>query len=114
MRKLSGRTSWIASGLLLSTALPGCARPTDAPPAAVSVPVAVTVKDRPPAELQRCADRPDGLPEDPALIAQIPTKIRAGIIRLPRAFAGNATQLDRLVNWSAPGTCPDKNGKEAK
>lgn len=68
-------------------------------------PVAVVVKNTPPAELLRCAERPDGLPEDPSLIAQIPTTIRAGIIRLARAFSANADRADRLVNWSAPGTC---------
>jgi hypothetical protein len=70
------------------------------------VPVVVKVKDTPPAELTRCADRPAGLPEDPVLIAQIPTSIRAGIIRLARAFSANASQLDRLVNWTASGACP--------
>jgi len=68
-------------------------------------PVAVKVKDTPPAELLRCADRPAGLPEDPALVAQIPTKIRAGIIRLAKAFGANAAQLDRLIDWNAPGSC---------
>ncbi|WP_239017920.1 hypothetical protein [Sphingomonas aracearum] len=69
------------------------------------VPVAVPVKDTPPAELTRCAARPEGLPENPALVAQIPTAIRAGIIRLARAFAANANQLDRLIAWT--GTpCP--------
>ncbi|WP_241656439.1 hypothetical protein [Sphingomonas oligophenolica] len=65
------------------------------------------VKDRPPAELTRCAERPEGLPEDPALIAQIPNKVRAGIIRLAKAFGANAAQLDRLIDWNAPGTCAD-------
>ena len=97
------------SGLLLSTALPGCAhRPVEVQ-LEKPVPVAVKVKDTPPAELLRCADRPAGLPEDADLIAQIPTKIRAGIIRMARAFAGNADRGDRLVNWNAPGTCPAKH-----
>lgn len=69
------------------------------------VPVAVVVKNAPPAELTRCAERPAGLPEDSALIAQIPTGIRAGIIRLARAFSANASQLDRLIDWEVPGTC---------
>lgn len=77
----------------------------------VSAPIIVTVKAKPPADLLHCADRPAGLPEDPALIAQIPTAIRAGIIRLARAFAGNADRGDRLVNWNAPGTCPVANAK---
>ncbi len=96
----------IASGFALLTVLPACARHADAPPAVVSAPIVVKVKDMPPAELLKCADRPDGLPEDPTLIAQIPTRIRAGIIRLAHAFAGNADRVDRLINWNAPGSCP--------
>ena len=69
------------------------------------VPVAVPVKDTPPAELLTCADRPDGLPEDPQLVAQMPTRLRAGVIRLARAYAAVAARLDRLINWTAPGTC---------
>ncbi len=87
-------------------ALPGCAhRPA---PLLVDnpVPVTVVVKDTPPAELTRCAARPDGLPEDKALLAQIPTRIRQAIIRMAKSFAGNASQLDRLINWTAAGTCP--------
>ena len=93
-------------GSLLSTALPCCALRTVEVPVDKPVPVAAPIERTPPAELTGCAERPQGLPEDPALIAQIPTSIRAGIIRLARAFAGNASQLDRLVNWNAPGTCP--------
>jgi hypothetical protein len=96
----------ITSGFALLTALPACARHTEAPPAVISAPIVVQVKDTPPAELLKCAERPAGLPEDADLIAQIPTKIRAGIIRLARAFAGNADRADRLVNWNAPGSCP--------
>ena len=96
----------IAIGFALLTALPACARHDDAPPAVIPAPIVVKVKDTPPAELLTCATRPEGLPEDPSLIAQIPTKIRAGIIRLARAFAGNADRADRLVNWNVPGSCP--------
>ncbi len=104
MPKLNARTLSIMSGLLLSTALPGCVRPepvlVDKP-----VPVAVVVKDTPPAELTKCADRPAGLPEDKALLAQIPTPVRSAIIRVARAFADNAARLDRLINWNVAGTC---------
>jgi hypothetical protein len=86
-------------------ALPGCARHADRP--AVEVPVAVAVTaPLPPADLMACADRPAGLPEDASLIAQIPTAIRAGIIRMARAFRSNADGKDRLVNWLAPDSCP--------
>ncbi|WP_294356110.1 hypothetical protein [uncultured Sphingomonas sp.] len=69
------------------------------------MPIVVPVKQTPPAELLDCAERPTGLPEDADLVAQIPTKLRAGIIRLARAFGANASRLDRLVDWNAPGTC---------
>jgi hypothetical protein len=111
MHKLNGRTLSIAIGFALLTALPACARHADASLAIAPPPIVVKVKDTPPTELLACADRPDGLPEDPSLIAQIPTKIRAGIIRLARAFAGNADRADRLVNWNAPRTCPASKGK---
>lgn len=75
------------------------------------VPVAVVVKQTPPAELTRCAVRPDGLPEDDTSLAKIPTQVRAGIIRLARAFAASASQLDRLINWTVPGTCPAGKAK---
>ena len=106
MQKLNGRTLSIAIGFALLTALPACARHAEAPPALAPAPVVVKVKAKPPAELLTCATRPEGLPEDPSLIAQIPTQIRAGIIRLARAFAGNADRNDRLVNWNVPGSCP--------
>lgn len=95
------------SGLLLLMASPGCApRPAELP---APPPIAIKVEPpRPPAELTACAERPDGLPEDPGLIAQIPTRLRAAIIRLARAFNGNADRLDRLTNWISPGACPAK------
>ena len=111
MRRLNVRTLSIVIGFALLTVLPACGRHAETPPAVVSTPIVVKVKDTPPAELLTCATRPEGLPEDPSLIAQIPTKIRAGIIRLARAFAGNADRADRLVNWNAPGTCPASKEK---
>lgn len=89
-------------------ALPGCTpQLADLPPA--PAPIAVKVDaPRPPADLLACADRPEGLPEDPDLIAQIPTRLRAGIIRMARAFGANADRLDRLIDWNAPDTCSEK------
>ena len=106
MHKLDGRIFSIAIGFALLTALPACARHADAPPAVIAAPIVVKVKDTPPAELLTCATRPEGLPEDPSLIAQIPTAIRAGIIRMARAFRANADGKDRLVNWLAEDSCP--------
>ena len=93
------------SGLLLLTALQACAhRPADLPG---TVPVAVAIeRTLPPADLMVCAERPAGLPEDASLIAQIPTTIRAGIIRMARAFRTNADGKDRLINWLAADSCP--------
>lgn len=93
------------SGLLLSTALQACTpRPAELP---APPPVAIKVEaPKPPAELLACAERPEGLPEDASLIAQIPTRLRAGIIRMARAFGANADRHDRLSNWVVPGSCP--------
>lgn len=70
------------------------------------VPAAVPVKDTPPADLLRCADRGRPLPEDDATSAEIPKPVRNALIAVARAFAANASQLDRLVNWFAPNSCP--------
>lgn len=71
------------------------------------MPVAVAIeRPLPPADLMACAERPAGLPEDAWLIAQIPTAIRAGIIRMARALRANADGKDRLINWLAADSCP--------
>ena len=94
-------------GSMLSTMLPGCAPrerirlvPTPAPPPIVKV---VTVKDVPPAELLACPVRPEGFPTDTQ--SAMPEAVRAAIIRLARAFAANSAQLDRLIDWTKPGSC---------
>ena len=86
--------------------LPGCGGTIEVP-VEKPVPIAVTVKDTPPADLLRCADRPAPLPEDTATVAMLPKSVRAALIAVARAFAANARQLDRLVNWSRPGTCQE-------
>lgn len=95
----------MASGLLASTTLPGCTRtvelPVDRP-----VPVAVKVDDKPAAELTRCADRDARLPDDADSWAVLPPRLRNALIRFARAFGANADQLDRLINWNVPGSCP--------
>lgn len=96
----------MATGLALSTILPGCAaRRIDLP---IEKPIAVAVKvaDKPPAELLRCADRVHGLPADATAWAIIPKETRSAMIDFARAHRGNADQLDRLINWIQPGTCP--------
>ncbi len=85
--------------------LPGCGGTIEVP-VEKPVPVAVPVKDTPPADLLRCADRPAPLPEDPQTVAMLPKSVRTALIAIARAFATNAAQLDRLVNWSRPDSCP--------
>lgn len=85
--------------------LPGCAKTVEVP-VDKPVSVAVRVRDTPPADLLHCADRPAPLPEDDATIALLPPSVRRALIAVARAFAANATQLDRLVEWERPGTCP--------
>lgn len=88
-----------AIGLLLSTGLQGCADRPPATPTAVAVPV----RSDPPAELLACARRPAPLPEDQA--ATLAPPLRSALIALAQAFAANAGQLDRLIEWEQPGAC---------
>ena len=89
-----------AIGLLLSTGLQGCG--TDAKPATPTA-VAVAIRSDPPAELTTCATRPAPLPEDQ--IGILPSALRLALIAFAQAFAGNAAQLDRLIEWERPGSC---------
>ena len=86
--------------------LPGCAaRRVEVPGPVREVPVTVTIKDTPPADLLKCPETPEGAPED--AIAQIPTSARAAMIRLAKAFRVNTGRLRRLMNWHQPGACPE-------
>lgn len=98
---------------MLSTMLPGCAKTIEVP-VDKHVPVAVEVKDTPPADLLRCAERPAPLPEDDATVALLPRSVRAALIGIARAFGVNAAQLDRLVNWQRPGSCPAPTSASAE
>lgn len=101
----SRKPIWSAAiGLLLSTLAQGCSHPAVELPVDKPVPVAVAVKDPPPSDLLACAQRPAGLPVDQ--VATIPAVTRAALIGVAGALAANAAQLDRLINWIAPGSCP--------
>ena len=91
------------TGSVLSATLPGCVK-TVSVPVEKPIPVAVKVDDPPPAELLRCAQRP--APFAKGVAAQIPPEARAKLIELARDAGMNADQLDRLINWNAPGSCP--------
>lgn len=85
--------------------LPGCTKtvelPVDRP-----VPIAVKVDDKPAAELTRCADRRARLPDDAASWAVLPPRLRDALIAFAKAYRANADQLDRLINWNVPDSCP--------
>jgi hypothetical protein len=66
-------------------------------------PVAVAVKDTPPAELLACPVTPEGFPADAE--AQMPTGVRAAAIRLAQAFRARGDQLVRLIRWHDPEAC---------
>lgn len=89
-----------AIGLLLSTGLQGCA---NSPPPAAPTAVAVAVRSDPPADLLACARHSAPLPEDQA--ATVAPALRSALIALAQAFAINAAQLDRLIEWEKPGAC---------
>lgn len=90
-------------GSALSATLPGCVK-TVTIPVEKPIPVAIKVEDMPPAELLRCAERPS--PFAKGIAAQIPSDARAKLVELARDSGMNADQLDRLINWNSPGTCP--------
>jgi len=91
----------MALGSLLSIALAGCAhRPAEPLP---PPPIAIAVKDVPPAELLACPVPPAGFSEDAA--ATIPPVDRSAAMALALAYAGVSLQLVRLINWNSPGSC---------
>lgn len=82
--------------------MPGCLhRAEKAEPVKPAV-LVQRVKETPPADLQVCATRPEGLP---ASAATLPPEWREALKRIGAAFGSNADRLDRLVNWGTPGAC---------
>ena len=80
--------------------LPGCAL---SPPVAKTVPVAVKIRDTPPAELLRCPVAPVGYPADAE--ATMPAGVRAATIRMATALRDTRDQLMRLIGWHNPEGC---------
>lgn len=93
----------MAIGLLLSTTLPGCARRAVEVPVEKPVPVAVEIRDTPPADLLRCPEQPAGFPADAE--ANMPGSVRAAAIRMARALRERGDQLVRLIRWHNPEAC---------
>lgn len=82
--------------------LPGCAV---SPPVARSVPVAVEIRDTPPAELLRCPIAPVGYPADAE--ATMPAAVRAATIRMATALRDTRDQLLRLIGWHDAAACKE-------
>lgn len=83
--------------------LPGCARTP--PPAPIDRPVAVQIRDTPPAELLRCPPRPAGYPADAE--ATMPAGVRAATIRIATALRDGRDQLIRLIRWHDATACTE-------
>lgn len=66
--------------------------------------MAVKLEKQPPANLLTCARRPEGLPTDQEGVLTEAT--RAALIAVAVPFRLNADQIDQLVNFLKPGTCP--------
>lgn len=82
--------------------LPGCAL---RPPVAKSVPVAVEIRNTPPAELLRCPTAPVGYPTDAE--ATMPAGVRAATIRMATALRDTRGQLLRLIRWHDDTACKE-------
>jgi hypothetical protein len=67
------------------------------------VPVAVEIRDTPPAELLRCPEHPAGFPTDTQ--ATMPAGVRSAAIRMGRALRDRGDQLVRLIRWHDPEAC---------
>ncbi len=80
---------------------PGCTRPSVE--VVKPVPVAVTVRDTPPADLLRCPDVPAGFPIDADATMTAP--VRAAAIRMARALRERGDQLLRLIRWHDAEAC---------
>lgn len=90
-------------GSLLLTTLPGCAHRAVEVPVEKPVPVAVEIRDTPPAELLRCPEQPAGFPTDAE--ATMPAGVRSAAIRMARALRDRGDQLVRLIRWHDPEAC---------
>lgn len=82
--------------------LPGCAL---RPPVARSVPVALEIRDTPPAELLRCPVATVGYPVDAE--ATMPAAVRAATIRMATALRDARDQLLRLIRWHDATACKE-------
>ncbi|MEH3040044.1 MAG: hypothetical protein PGN21_08265 [Sphingomonas paucimobilis] len=69
------------------------------------MPVAVEVRDTPPAELLRCPVALVGYPADAE--ATMPAGVRAATIRMATALRDTRDQLLRLIGWHDATACKE-------
>ncbi|MDA5192804.1 hypothetical protein [Govanella unica] len=86
--------------------LPGCATRIIEQPA--PPPVAVPVRDTPPADLLVCPAAPQGFPTDETAAANLSPEIRAAAIRLASAYADLRGRFARLISWHG-SACEEAN-----
>lgn len=67
--------------------------------------VTVTVRDTPPADLLACPEPARGFPTDQT--ATIPPAVRDRLTGLALAYRDLFGRAVRLINWAAPGACPE-------
>ena len=93
----------LSSGLL-SMSLAGCGERLKSQSLTPNLPPqVVTLRERPSTDLLVCSERPEGFSADAWGI--IPPEVRGKLIEVFTAMRKNADQLDRLINWHAPGSC---------
>jgi len=86
---------------MLSIGLAACAtRATRPDPAVIAVKVPPAA---PPASDLVCPVAPTGFPTDE--VATLPPAVRDAAIRLATAYAAIASQVVRLIDFNAPGSC---------
>jgi hypothetical protein len=100
----------MAIGSLALTTLQACG--PDQVASAGDTPVVVQVDDTPPGDLLRCPEPPVAFPLNQA--ATMPADVRSALMSLAFAYAATLDQLERLINWERPDTCPDQLDAEAR
>lgn len=85
---------------MLSIGLAACATRAKPDPAVIAVKVPPAT---PPASDLVCPVAPAGFPTDE--VATLPPAVRDAAIRLAKAYAAVASQVSRLIDFHAPGSC---------
>ena len=101
MRLSQTATILIAGGLLLAT-LSACAQPPKPQPLPNLVPPA---EEQPPPDIMKCAVTPENFPQGSN--AELRIEVAKTLIEIAPVYGMMPGQINRLINWIAPGTCSD-------